>query len=167
MVGKAKKRAHRKCSEKAKEGKVEYLELQKVYSYVQDILKYSKPLSPQQVLLLQNLRAGQLVRRGTKVFLSKSGYPYEVILLTMKAIRPQIDNAMLKLQTSKEIEKTKYMIAMVANNINDIYLRWENSKKQDNNILKILEEDIEVEPTYQAEYVQTKKDTSLDMNELW
>ena len=148
----------------------EFGELDKVYRYLQDILNFHKPLAPKTVMIIQNLRAGKIVKKGTEVWLSKNGYPYEVILLTMKAKRQDIDKALkYKLSNSEEENKVKYIMAIVANAIPDIYIRWERKNLQENKIDEVVKNElVDIESNKnKATYVPTEKKKDEDLDNLW
>lgn len=164
QVGSLRKRFHAKCVCQHEKMQAEKRGLDEVYQYLKDILHYDKPLNKAQVQSIQALRAGTMLRRGTKVSLNKEGYPYEVILFAMKAKRVEIDKALLTKNFNDENAKTKYIMAIVGNAINDIYLRWINAKRQETKI----EEKISRLDTSETEldYIKTPEKEN-DFTGLW
>ena len=138
---KNKKEKKLKNEKKQKMSEKEKLELDEVYKYIQNILDYDHPLSPNQVRIIQNLRFGQIIRRGTVIIGNEHGYPYPVILLTLKAKKETIDYVLKTKNFKDENSKLSYIMAIVSNNINDIYTRWKRIESQKMN-LKNFDDDI-------------------------
>lgn len=148
---------HEKCSseykkeqELIKKRKEEYKKWDELYQYIKnEIFKYDKnqSLSKHFVGRLQGLRSGEYsFKRNKEVFLSKDGYSYDVILLTFKLKKYDILRAIETVNFENERHKEDYIIAIILNNINDVYLRLKERQKSNERLQK-----------YEFDNVYTKK----------
>lgn len=132
---KTKVNVHKHC-EKAflkelEDKKIENDKWTKLYDYVKyNILNYKSDmnLTPNMVRKLQSLRSGEIVNKGHK--LKKDGYDYEVILLTFKVKKVEIESAIFGKIFTDENHKFNYIMVIVCNGINDVYTRIEKQKKE-------------------------------------
>jgi hypothetical protein len=133
---------HGSCLELFKQIIDEKKKWDELYEYVRsEIFRYDKKqsLSKHCVSRLQGLRCGNYgVKSNTKVFLSENGYPYEIILLTFKLKKTDIVRAISdRSKFQSEQQQIDYMIAIIQNNINDIYLRVKEKEKSDRRLEQI------------------------------
>lgn len=78
-------------------------------------------------LILRGLQTGQNVRNNK---CEKYGdYPFNVILMTFKANRTKIQNAIRNKDFEDESKKMAYVCAIVRDKINDMYSRYLNAQK--------------------------------------
>ena len=110
----------------------------KLYQYVKkEILLYndSQSIPSSLVLRLKGLTTGKYIEnKNTK---DKANYSYEIILYTFQICRPSIMSAISNKVFESESNKFNYICKIVENNINDVYLRVQKSKKIDENIDKL------------------------------
>lgn len=121
-----------------------------LYDYVKyEILQYTKDqsLSKHLIRRLKGMRSGQYIARKGSSSLSENGYPYQVILMTFKIKKVDILNAISnKSKFQSEKNKEDYMMAIIQNSINDVYLRMKEKKESDERVEKIeLNDNVEVE----------------------
>lgn len=125
---------HEECYPKFKEEKdvkdIEWKKWTCLYEYVkEDIMGYSKEcqLTPNMRNKLQSLRNGSFLKNGCK--LSKDGYDYDVILMTFKAKKVEINRATFGKTFEDDNHKFNYIMIIVTNAINDVMNRMDNAKK--------------------------------------
>lgn len=110
----------------------------RLYQYVKkEILLYnnSQSIPSSLVLRLKGLTTGKYIEN--KNIKDKANYSYEIILYTFQICRPSIMSAISNKVFESESNKFNYICKIVENNINDVYLRVQKSKKIDENIDKI------------------------------
>ncbi|NFV47171.1 hypothetical protein FDJ70_05705 [Clostridium botulinum] len=120
---------HKECEQdynelmKYKENEVKWFN--ELYEHIKGVLTYTKEQQLPRYLItrLQDLRNGTVMQRGVgRVIKQKEGYKYDVILNTFLTygddIRWFLNNKIFK----NEHQKINYMMAIVENNINDIYI---------------------------------------------
>lgn len=97
-----------------------------LYDYVKkDILKYTDEmkLSNHMVLRLKGLRYGTYKPNRKNSAKEISGYPFEIILTTFKINKQKIEQALMFKTFENENVKFNYVMAIINNSINDVYLR--------------------------------------------
>lgn len=137
------RRFHKKCLDeyisKKEFTKQELKDWDDLYKYVKkEILKYDdcQNLTPHTVLRLQGIRNGKYKpNKKSKVFFSEEGYPYKVILMTFKVKKIDILSAIKdKSKFKTEQHKIDYIIAIITNSINDVYIRMKEREESNNKI---------------------------------
>lgn len=111
----------------------------KLYEYVhKEILGYDKntKLTSHQIWYLKSLRSGEKIKKGGKV--EANGYPYDVILNTFKVKNIDIKKAMSLKHFEDENRKFDYIIGIIRNSINDVYLRHKHNKQSDERLANIV-----------------------------
>ena len=106
-----------------------------LYQYVKkEILNYdeSQALPSSYVLRLKGLREGKYM--ANKKIEAKANYSYEVILNTFKFSKIDILRAVQKKEFKSENQKFNYIMAIINNNINEVYNRMTSLKKQQDKI---------------------------------
>jgi hypothetical protein len=84
-------------------------------------------LQKKAVLILKGLQSGQNVANNN---CEKFGdYPFNVILMTFKANKTKIQNAIRNKDFEDESNKMSYVCAIVRDKINDMYSRYLNAQK--------------------------------------
>ena len=128
------------------------------------ILQYDDKmkLGRNMVLRLRGLSKGQFIANNK--IRQQAEYSYKLILLTFKAKKLDILNAIHSKTFKSESQKFNYIMAIVENSINDIYLRMKNAEKS-----KKKTEKIEI---YQnespAEYKNKAKDKKNKLiDDIW
>ena len=101
-----------------------------LYEYVRsNVMCYdhNQALPSTMVLRLKGLLSGKFIENNNTE--DKANYSYETILATFKFCSPQIQNALRINNFNSEMHKFLYVVKIVENNINDVYLRMRNSQK--------------------------------------
>ena len=145
----------------------EYPEWVECYEYVKkEILGYSKEmqLTPYMRNRLQSLRNGKLLKKGES--LSKDGYSYPIITLAFKMKKNHIQRAISSKVFKSENNKFDYTMAIVLNDINDLYIRHLNKEKQDKKL-----DAMKIETEFKQEF-KNKNDINANsvanlLEDLW
>lgn len=101
-----------------------------LYTYVKsNIMGYdeNQSLSKQMVLRLKGLSTNKFMENNNVE--STANYSYETILNTFKFCYLQIQNALRTNNFNSEMHKFLYVVKIVENNINDVYMKMRNSQK--------------------------------------
>lgn len=101
-----------------------------LYEYVKtEILHYDREqaLSKLTILKLKGLAEGKYI--ANKNTEKKADYTYEIILYTFKICKSKIDYVLQTKTFENEEKKISYIMAIISNNINDVYNRVTNAKK--------------------------------------
>lgn len=107
----------------------EYKKWSKLYDYVRyDILDYENnmKLPPYATQKLHDLKNNGSRKKGAVL---NSGYPCEVILTTFKLKKWDIKEGIIKKGIKEESQKINYIVAVIRNSINDVYIRYLNKEK--------------------------------------
>ena len=102
----------------------------KLYQYVKyDVLKYDEgmKLSKQQILRLKGLLNGKYMDNNN--IESTANYSYEIILLSFKYSMPDIRRALSTISFRDENHKFNYILRIVEDNINTVYLKMKKLEK--------------------------------------
>lgn len=121
---------------------VEKEQWNELYHYVKkEILLYddSQSIPSSFVLRLKGLTKGKYLEN--KNIKDKANYSYQIILYTFQICKPSIMSAINNKVFANEQNKFNYICKIVENNINDVYMRVEKSRKSEENI-KLLDTDI-------------------------
>lgn len=105
-------------------------------------LDEGKNLSPHAVNRLQGLRVGQYMRSATNTRALKRGYPYKVILNTLRYSKRNIDYAVKHKNFKSEKHKIDYIMVIVQNNINFIQKRMDDLAHQREKVEKLKKEEV-------------------------
>lgn len=156
--------ANKETSKNEKNGNQEFWEL---CLYVEkEIFGYesNQKLQKKAALRLRGLAKGQNIANNS--FEQYGEYPYNVILLTFKANKNQIINAIRGKKFESEERKVAYVSAIVRDKLNDMYTRYLNAKKSDEKVVTINTDIMEYQG---AEYKQTNEISEIDdkFEELW
>lgn len=137
----------------------------KLYEYVKvEILKYDKnqSLSKMAVLKLKGLSQGKCIANNN--IENRANYSYEIILYTFKICKAKIDYSIDTKDFKDEISKISYIIAIINNNINDVYSHIINAKKSKEKTENINTDKI----THNAaEYKPEEKKVNNKFKSLW
>lgn len=132
---------HPKCYEEYNEARKERKELDKVCDYLkEEILGYDKQqaIDSRIVQRIQGIRSGQhLPSKNSKVYFSENGYDYDTILLTFKVKKPDILYALGSTRFKNEQHKMDYIIVIIQNSINDVYIRRKEKVESDKRVDEI------------------------------
>jgi hypothetical protein len=113
-----------------------------LYQYIKkDLFGYDQGQKLSQYLIkrILGLRSGSFApSKNKKVFLSKDGYPYEVILMTCKVKKMDILNAISdKSKVNDETHRDNLIMVIIQNSINDVYLKMKDKEESDKRVEKI------------------------------
>lgn len=131
-----------------------------------NIFNYSKEqkLQKQASIVLRGLQKGKPV--GNNKVEDNGLYPLNVILMTFKANKTQIQNAIKNKDFDSERNKMLYVCAIVRDKINDIYSRYLNAQKTQEKVETV---DISVMTNEGAEYnsKSTERKINKRLESLW
>lgn len=138
-------------------------------AYVEtEIFNYNtnQKLQKKACLVLQGITKGQNIANNKQQ--TYGNYSYGIILLTFKANKTKILNAIKNKDFESEEQKMKYVAAIIRDSINDIYNRYEESRKSEEKIKRIdtniLISDI---PTYSKKQSETSEKLQDKFKEFW
>lgn len=135
-----------------------------LYQYVKsNIMRYdqNQALSSTMVLRLKGLLSGKFIENNNTE--DKANYSYDVILNTFKFCSPQIQNALRTNNFNSEMHKFLYVVKIVENNINDVYMRMKNVEKSSD---KIQEIDTTI-ADYNGVKYKSKENKDNKFSDLW
>jgi hypothetical protein len=130
-----------------------------------NIFNYSKDqkLQKQAALALRGLQKGKPM--GNNSIEDNGIYPLNVILMTFKANKVQIQNAIKNKEFDSERNKMLYVCSIVRDKINDMYSRYLKAQKTQEKVETV---DTSVMEHDGAEYkTNTKKKTNKRLESLW
>lgn len=131
-----------------------------------EILGYEKTQKLQRagVNRVRGLAKGQVFANNTQE--QHGEYPYEVILLTLKANKEKVVNAMRNKNFDSEAQAVGYMAAIIRDRLNDMYTRYINAKKSKEKIKSVDTSAIEYKG---AEYKPVERNNKNEdkFKELW
>ena len=113
-------------------------------------------------LVLHGLRKGKSV--GNNSTQDHGCYPWKVILMTFKANKLQIQNAIRNKTFDSERKQMTYICAIVRDKINDMYSRYLNAQKIKEKVESV---DISAMTNEGAEYQSTKRKSNKRLEGLW
>lgn len=119
-------------------------------------------LSPYFVKKLKGLPEGKVIA-NTKTK-AKADYGLDTVLYTFKANKAIILNALKSKTFNSEQQKCNYICAIVANNMNDVYMRLLNTKKSQE---KAKDVDVSILSNEGAEYKTNEDNTNKRLEDLW
>lgn len=139
---------------------------EELYEYVRtNIMGYNKDqsLSSEIVVRLKGLSTGNY--KANRRIVKNANYSYKVILNTFKFCSPQIYKALRTKTFSNENYKFNYVAKIVENNINNVYLRMQNTEKAIEEAKNMV---IDTATHTGAEYQKkTKETTNKLFDDLW
>lgn len=155
-----KKQLKRKMTEQ------ENADWEKLYEYVRtNIMKYDKTqsLSRTMVLRLKGLKENKFM--ANKKIENTANYSFETILTTFKFCSIDIQNAIQTHSFRDENHKFNYILKIVEDKINTVYMRLKNAEKSKE---KTIAEDIDIITSDIAEYqTKTKITFNKRLEKLW
>lgn len=115
--------ARKKLTEKEKQ------DWDALYQYVKNMLGYdeNQALSSTMVLRLKGLLTNKFIENGN--IADTANYSYETILNTFKFCSQDIYKALRTGSFKDESHKFNYILKIVEQNINNVYIRMKNAKK--------------------------------------
>lgn len=136
-----------------------------LYYYVKDLLGYdeNQALSSTMVLRLKGLSTNKFMENNN--IESTANYSYEVILNTFKFCSPTINKALRTNSWANESHKFNYILKVVENNINNVYMRMKNVERAKEEAKNTT---INTANHTGAEYQRKTKEVNNDLlNDLW
>lgn len=137
-----------------------------LYYYVKnDILSYdeNQSLPSNMVLRLKGLLTNKFIENNN--IKSTANYSYQTILNTFKFCSPEIHKALKTKSWTSEQHKFNYILKIVENNINNVYLRMLNIEKAKEEAKNTT---VDTANHTGAEYQKkTKEVTNKLLNDLW
>ena len=136
-----------------------------LYQYVKQILGYdeNQSLSTQMVLRLKGLLTNKFMENNN--IKDTANYSYETILNTFKYCSPTITKALRTNRFSNEQHRFNFVLKIVEQNINNVYLRMKNVEKAKENAKNINVETINhTSAEYQKKTIETNNKL---LNDLW
>ena len=132
-----------------------------------NIFNYDVPkqrLQKKACLILEGLRKGQnLANNKCQTY---GEYPYNIILMTFKANKTQILNAIRNKNFEHESNKMSYICAIVRDKLNDMYSRYLNAQKTQEKVESVDTSIMEHEGAeYKAKKEEKRKEDKF--KELW
>lgn len=131
-----------------------------------EILGYEKTQKLQRagVNRVRGLAKGQVFANNKQE--QHGEYPYEVILLTLKANKDRVLNAMHNKNFDSEAKAIGYMAAIIRDRLNDMYTRYINAKKSKEKINTVNTDIMEYKG---AEYKSVERDNKNEdkYSDLW
>lgn len=137
-----------------------------LYEYVRSkVMGYDKnqSLEPYIVLRLKGLVDGKTI--ANKKIKDKAHYSYKLILNTFKYCMPDIQRAVGRIAFKDTCGKFNYIMRIVENNINTVYMRMKNVEKAKEEAIKTSA----IEPAYKDVQYKPKKQTvkTDKFSDLW
>ena len=130
-----------------------------------NIFNYNVPdqrLQTDACLVLKGLQKGKSVANN---YIEDNGfYPFNVILMTFKANKTFIQDAIKNKEFNSERQKMSYICAIVRNKINDMYSRYLNAQKTQEKVESV---DTSIMTHKGAEYKTTEKKANKRLEGLW
>lgn len=151
--------ARKKMTEKEKQ------DWENLYYYVKNLLGYdeNQSLSSAMVLRLKGLLTNKFMENNN--IESTANYSYEVILNTFKFCSPTINKSLKTNSWTNEMHRFNYILKIVENNINNVYLRMLNIEKAKEEAKNTM---VDTANHTGAEYQKkTKEVTNKLLNDLW
>lgn len=129
-----------------------------------NIFNYSKDqkLQKQASLALRGLQKGKPM--GNNTIEDNGLYPLDVILMTFKANKTQIQNAIKNKDFDSERNKMLYVCSIVRDKINDVYSRYLNAQKMQEKVELV---DTSIMTNDGAEYKTTERKINKRLESLW
>lgn len=137
-----------------------------LYEYVRSkVMGYDKnqSLEPYIVLRLKGLADGKTI--ANKKIKDKAHYSYKLILNTFKYCMPDIQRAVGRIAFKDTCGKFNYIMRIVENNINTVYMRMKNVEKAKEEAIKTSA----IESAYKdVQYKPKKQTVKTDrFSDLW
>ena len=129
-----------------------------------NIFDYSKDqkLQTKACQALRGLQKGKAF--GNNDFPDNGKYPFNIILMTFKANKILIQNALKNKTFDSEQKKMQYVCAIVRDKINDVYSRYIKAQKTQE---KAHSADVSVMTNDGSEYKATERKTNKRLENLW
>lgn len=136
-----------------------------VYEYMKKLLGYDEnQMLPRSVVLrLKGMLNGKLMANNNTS--DNAHYSFQVLLITLKYCTPTIRRAINNVRFIDESHKVNYIMRIVENNINTVYMRMKNANAQKQKAVEIASGEV---GTKDVEYKPKKKADNNDrFSNLW
>lgn len=136
-----------------------------LYEYVRSkVMGYDKnqSLEPYIVLRLKGLADGKTI--ANKKIKDKAHYSYKLILNTFKYCMPDIQRAVGRIAFKDTCGKFNYIMRIVENNINTVYMRMKNVEKAK---AEAQESDVSYAANYVNMFKAKKTNSTKKLDDLW
>ena len=137
---------------------------EELYYHVKKVMGYdeNQALSSTMVLRLKGLLTNKFIENGN--IQSTANYSYETILNTFKFCKMDIDKALRTNNWSNEMHKFNYILKIVEQHINTVYMKMKGVKKSQE---ELGATDMSQIAKYINTFKKTDKKTNNKLNELW
>lgn len=139
---------------------------QELCEYVKkEIMGYDKnqKLTKHMILRLRGASEGKFI--ANKVTAPMAHYPFDVILLTFKYIKPRLDDIMRTKTFNSEEHKFNYIMIIMSNNINLVYNKVKKIKEEQRRVKQIEATDL---PNYNNKYIKPEgKNVDTKLEKFW
>lgn len=123
----------------------------------------NQKLTKHMLLRLRGASEGKFM--ANKVTTSMAHYPFDIILLTFKYIKPRLNDIMRTKTFTSEEHKFNYIMVVMSNNINLVYNKVKKIKEEQMKIEQIKATDL---PNYNNQYVkQETKSVDDKLENFW
>ncbi len=135
-----------------------------LYCYIKKLMNYDENqcLSKNMVLRLKGLSTGKFM--ANKNIKDNANYSYKIILLTFKYCNPSIQRALDTVSFENENHKFNYIMRIVENNINTVYIRMKNAEKAK---VEAQESDVSYAANYVNMFKAKKTNGTKKLDDLW
>ena len=137
-----------------------------LYEYVKsEIMGYdeNQSLDRYMILRLRGMQKGQYM--ANKYMENVANYPFDIILLTFKYVKPKLDYMLKTKDFTDEHHKFNYIMKIVENNLNLVYNKAKKVREE-----KLRLEQVEVDdlPNYNNKYTGMQpKEVDKDLESFW
>lgn len=137
---------------------------EELYCYIKKLMNYDENqcLSKNMVLRLKGLSTGKFM--ANKNIKDNANYSYKIILLTFKYCNPSIQRALDTVSFENENHKFNYIMRIVENNINTVYIRMKNAEKAK---AEAQESDVSYAANYVNMFKAKKTNSTKKLDDLW
>ena len=137
---------------------------EELYCYIKKLMNYDENqcLSKNMVLRLKGLSTGKFM--ANKNIKDNANYSYKIILLTFKYCSPSIQRALDTVSFENENHKFNYIMRIVENNINTVYIRMKNAEKAK---AEAQESDVSYAANYVNMFKAKKTNSTKKLDDLW
>ena len=135
-----------------------------LYDYVRyEILEYKEgmKLSPHIRSKLQGLRTGDFTVKKGDIINECKGYPYKIILMTFQVMKLLILTSVRNKTFNNDNHKFNYILKIIANNINDVYRKYEEKQNEKRNL-----DNIKIDVPMENENIEYKNRSNLKDNKV-
>lgn len=119
-------------------------------------------LSKEMILRLRGLKTGKMIDNNN--IKNSAEYSFEIILYAFKVCKAKILSAIQTKTFKNEMAKFVYIVVIVENNLNDVYIRITNAKKSQEKTEKLDTKNLSHDG---AEYKTVEIKVDEELKKLW